>query len=152
MLGFHSLYAPDPATLRSKPKRSVSKVAAEEVVFDREKEVDDSREVTRKVGRLLGGSAQTTSATKGKKSAPKKSGAKKTAVKKAAGKKKASKAKKAKTAKRKKKAVKRRRKQSSGFGRRKFSGAGINIYSQLSRLGLLSSGKKRKKRPRKKKR
>ena len=60
-IGFHSLYMPDPTTLRVKPRRPTITKFKEEEPFEREKEIIESQDASKRVGRLLGGSAASSS-------------------------------------------------------------------------------------------
>ena len=130
-LGFHSLFFPEPSALVRRRSQPSSKVPAEEVVFEREQETQDSREASKKVGRLLGGSALSRrKPVRGRKGKFKKKIKAKTARKrKGRGRKRAP-----------------RRGRTRKVGRKKSAG-GINIYAQLSRL--LNGKKKTKRRKRK---
>ena len=144
MEGFHNLFAPEPFALRQKARGGSRRVDPEDVVLDIDKETRDSRTKTKKVGRILGGSAAQNRSKKGgakKKSSGPKAANKKTTKRKPA----------RKTTYRGPRHVTKGTKP-----RKKFAGASVNLFAQLHRLGLLRAvGQKKgtkKKQPTKRKR
>ena len=125
VFGFHALYSPEPSFIRhSKRALGGGRVPAQEVVFDVDKETEDSRQETSKVSRLL----DRPTAPKRRRRKP------------------------AKTAKRRRGKAAGGRKRKGG--RRRSTPASANIYAQIKRLGLLGTARRpiKKRGGRKKKR